>query len=73
MSDFVSVKDVCEQLSVSRWTVIRAIKSDQLKGAVKVTGAGSGGLRGTWRIPVSSYKQWVHSNSKPGAADVEGR
>lgn len=73
MSEFVSVKEVCEQLSVSRWTVIRAIKSDQLKGAVKVTGAGSGGTRGTWRIPVKAYRQWVHSNSGPAGADEEER
>lgn len=71
----MTVKDVCERLDISRWTVTRAIESNQLDGAFKVK-SGRGGSGGTWRIPVASYRHWVDTHGcfdrKPQQSNAGG-
>jgi excisionase family DNA binding protein len=69
--EFMTVKEICDQLHVSRWTVLRAIRNNQLKDATKVSG-GRGGFGGTWRIPEQSFRKWIHQGTTDEQPDAEG-
>jgi hypothetical protein len=66
----MTVKQIYEALSVSRWTVQRAIAGGELAGAIKVKG-GPGGRGGTWEVPRSSYLAWIAAHNVVPAADAE--
>jgi excisionase family DNA binding protein len=69
--EFMTVKEICKELHVSRWTVVRAIENGQLRDAVKVSG-GRGGFGGTWRVPKQSYREWIHLGTDDGQTEAEG-
>jgi len=65
MDDFMTVKDVCELLKVSRGTVIRLIRAGQLK-AFKI------GTGRSWRIERSEFQRFVKGGAALHARFNEG-
>jgi excisionase family DNA binding protein len=49
VTEFLSVKDVCQILNLNRWQVEKRLRNNELPG-VKI---------GTWRIPKGELQRWM--------------
>jgi excisionase family DNA binding protein len=63
-TEFLTVDEAAELLRVSRSTMYRLLRANELPGAFRLGGAG------TWRIGKTTLEQWIANVSSNGGAKL---
>jgi excisionase family DNA binding protein len=62
-AEFLTVDEAADFLRVSRATVYRLLRANELPGAFRMGGLGGAGA---WRIDKSTFEQWIANLSRNG-------